>query len=77
MVGNIFAMKNLNFDMHAAGEKRLLQLNEMDEFRNAAYENARIYKARTKYWHEKYILRCEFQKFLMIQRAHLRLIVID
>ena len=44
----------------AAGEKRLLQLNEMDEFRNDAYENAKIYKERTKKWHDKQILRREF-----------------
>ena len=56
-----WVMKILNFDMQVAGEKRLLQLNEMDEFRNAAYENARIYKARTKHWHDKHILIREFQ----------------
>ncbi|XP_068657876.1 uncharacterized protein [Aristolochia californica] len=41
----------------AAGEKRLLQLNEMDEFWNDAYENAKIYKEQTKKWHDKQILR--------------------
>ncbi|XP_024035501.1 uncharacterized protein LOC112096308 [Citrus clementina] len=56
-----WVMKILNFDMQVAGEKRLLQLNEMDEFRNAAYENAQIYKARTKHWHDKHILIREFQ----------------
>ncbi|KAJ4702921.1 Retrovirus-related Pol polyprotein, partial [Melia azedarach] len=35
-----WAVKRLNFDMKAVGEKRLLQLNEMEEFRNDAYENA-------------------------------------
>ena len=43
-----WAMQLLNFDMRVAGEKRMLQLNEMEEFRNNAYENARIYKERTK-----------------------------
>lgn len=28
-----WAIRTLNFDIHAAGEKRLLQLNELDEFR--------------------------------------------
>ncbi|KAL5573993.1 hypothetical protein UlMin_023590 [Ulmus minor] len=42
------------------GEKRLLQLHEMEEFRHNAYENARIYKERTKAWHDKHILKCEF-----------------
>jgi len=45
-------MKMLNFDLQTAGEKRLLQINEMKEFRNNAYENARIYKERTKKWHD-------------------------
>ena len=55
-----WAVKKFNFDLKAAGEKQLLQLNEMDEFRNDAYENAKIYKERTKKWHDKQILRCEF-----------------
>ena len=32
----------------------------MDEFRNDAYENAKIYKEWTKKWHDKQILRREF-----------------
>ncbi|CAL2270240.1 unnamed protein product [Prunus armeniaca] len=54
--------------MDAAGEKRVLQLNEMDEFRNEAYENVKIYKERTKAWHDKHIVRKEFhacQKVLL------------
>ncbi|KAL6281817.1 hypothetical protein ACE6H2_012746 [Prunus campanulata] len=43
-----------------AGEKRAFQLNEMEEFRNDAYENAKIYKERTKKWHDQHILRREF-----------------
>ncbi|CAL1396334.1 unnamed protein product [Linum trigynum] len=43
-----WAIKKLNFDLKTAGEKRLLQLNELDEIRLNAYENARIYKEKTK-----------------------------
>ncbi|XP_062118355.1 uncharacterized protein LOC133831969 [Humulus lupulus] len=43
-----WAMKKLNFDWNAASENRILQLNELDEFHNEAYENAKIYKERTK-----------------------------
>ena len=39
----------------------MLQLNEMDEFRLDAYENAKIYKEKTKQWPDKMILRREFQ----------------
>ena len=35
-------------DSKVAGEKRMLQLSELDEFRNEAYENAQIYKERMK-----------------------------
>jgi hypothetical protein len=55
-----WAMKQLNMDLQVAGEKRILQLNEMDEFRNESYENAKIYKERTKAWHDKHIVRKEF-----------------
>ena len=48
-------------DSKAAGEKRMLQLSELDEFRNEAYENARIYKEKTKAWHDKHIVRKEFE----------------
>ncbi|XP_025678698.1 uncharacterized protein [Arachis hypogaea] len=47
------ATKFLNFDAKAAGEKRLLQLNEFDEFRNLAYENANVYKGKTKMSHDR------------------------
>ena len=43
-----WATRQLNMDSTLAGEKRLLQLSELDEFRNEAYENARIYKEKTK-----------------------------
>ena len=38
----------LNMDSKVVGEKRMLQLSELDEFCNDAYENARIYKEKTK-----------------------------
>ena len=52
--------RQLNMESTLAGEKRLLQLSELDEFRNEAYENARIYKEKTKAWHDKHITRKEF-----------------
>ncbi|XP_062118463.1 uncharacterized protein LOC133832095 [Humulus lupulus] len=57
-----WAMKTLNMDMAAVGEKRLLQLNEMEEFINEAYENTKIYKERTKVWHDKNLVRKEFHQ---------------
>ena len=55
-----WVVKKFNFDLKTVGEKQFLQLNEMDEFRNDAYENAKIYREWIKKWHDKQILRCEF-----------------
>ncbi|CAN6723803.1 unnamed protein product [Malus baccata var. baccata] len=43
------------------GEQRKLQLNELEEIRQAAYESSCIYKERTKAFHDRQILRKEFQ----------------
>ncbi|XP_075473910.1 uncharacterized protein LOC142504959 [Primulina tabacum] len=56
-----WAVKKLNFDLKASGDVRKLQLNEMEEFRNDAYENAKIYKEQTKKWHDKIIIRRELK----------------
>ncbi|XP_061374012.1 uncharacterized protein LOC133316288 [Gastrolobium bilobum] len=52
----LWAIKYLNFDSKTAAEKRLLQLDELDEFRLSAYESASLYKEKTKKWHDKKIL---------------------
>ncbi|CAJ2639773.1 unnamed protein product [Trifolium pratense] len=57
-----WAVKFLNFDAGLAGEKRLLKLNELEEWRQQAYENAVIYKARTKRYHDKGLVSKEFHK---------------
>ena len=56
----MWPIKKLNFDIKAANEERLLQLNELEELRNEAYDNVRIYKDKTKKWHDQKILRREF-----------------
>ncbi|XP_073289287.1 uncharacterized protein [Primulina huaijiensis] len=56
-----WAVKKLNFDMEATSEQHLLQLNEMEEFWNEAYENVKIYKENTKKWHDKQILHIDFE----------------
>jgi len=70
-----WAIKKFNFDMQQAGSKRRLQLAELEEIRNDAYENAKIYKQRMKVFHDKHILRKAFtpgQKVLLYNsRLHL------
>ncbi|XP_009619041.1 uncharacterized protein [Nicotiana tomentosiformis] len=56
-----WAIKKLNMDMELAGEKRLLKLNELDEFRLNASENAKLYKEKTKRWHDKHIKYHHFE----------------
>nr|GEX54918.1 reverse transcriptase [Tanacetum cinerariifolium] len=43
-----WALKHANFNLKTAGDHRKLQLNEMSELRDQAYENSLIYKERTK-----------------------------
>jgi dTDP-4-amino-4,6-dideoxygalactose transaminase len=43
-----WATKFLNYDLSKAGKSRILQLKELEELRNRAYENAKIYKEQTK-----------------------------
>ena len=42
-------------DFEAVGTKRKMQLSEIDEWHEKAYHNAKIYKERTKRWHDKRI----------------------
>nr|GFA49979.1 reverse transcriptase domain-containing protein [Tanacetum cinerariifolium] len=47
-----WALKHSNFDLKTAGDHRKLQLNELSELRDQAYENSLIYKERTKKLHD-------------------------
>ncbi|XP_070667895.1 uncharacterized protein [Malus domestica] len=49
-------------DLNAAGVHRNLQLNELEEIRNEAYENAQIYKDKTKAYHDKMLRTKTFSK---------------
>ncbi|CAA7049244.1 unnamed protein product [Microthlaspi erraticum] len=55
-----WAIKELNFNLKTAGERRLIQLNELDEIRHLAYENSKIYKERTKAFHDRKIIPKNF-----------------
>nr|GFA67404.1 reverse transcriptase domain-containing protein [Tanacetum cinerariifolium] len=50
-----WALKHANFDLKTAGDHRKLQLNELSELRDQAYENSLIYKERTKKLHDEKI----------------------
>ncbi|XP_019090108.1 PREDICTED: uncharacterized protein LOC104738230 [Camelina sativa] len=57
---SLWATKQMNFNLKSAAEKRLIQLNELDEIRMDAYENTKIYKERTKALHDKKIVPRDF-----------------
>ena len=52
---------NGNLDIKSAQEKRVLDLHELEEIRLDAYESSKIYKERTKAFHDKRILHKEFK----------------
>jgi hypothetical protein len=55
-----WALKYFNFDQTTAGEKRKIQLHELEELRLKAYEYSRIYKARMKLYHDKKLVKKAF-----------------
>ncbi|GJR91323.1 reverse transcriptase domain-containing protein [Tanacetum coccineum] len=50
-----WALKHTNFDIRTAGDHRKVQLNELNELRDHAYENSLIYKEKTKRIHDSKI----------------------
>ncbi|CAM8921953.1 unnamed protein product [Rhodiola kirilowii] len=58
----MWAIQELNFDRKVSGEKRLLQLNELEEIRLDSYKSSRIYKERTRKWHDKLLVKKEFSE---------------
>ena len=58
-----WAIKKLNLSLDQAGKERLLQIQELQELQNESYQNAEIYKAKNKAFHEKlfmFMIRYDF-----------------
>ncbi|GJX70759.1 DNA-directed DNA polymerase [Tanacetum coccineum] len=55
-----WALKHCNFDLKTAGDHRKVQMNELNELRDQAYENSLIYKEKTKKIHDSKIKNCVF-----------------
>lgn len=55
-----WAVKTMNWDLRAAGDKRKLDLNELSEIRNDAYKSTALFKDKTKVWHDKKLKLKEF-----------------
>ena len=71
----MWAIKKLNCDLQAAKEKRSLQMNGLEELRNEAYDNVKIYKDKTKKWHDQKIMRREFKagELVLLYNSKLKL----
>jgi hypothetical protein len=55
-----WAIKAFNSNLDDDSQLRKLQINELEEIRNDAYENSRIHKARINEFHDKKIMRKTF-----------------
>ena len=64
-----WGIKSFNFDTKQSGSNRRIQLNELHELGNEAYENAKTCKTKTKAFHDKMIFHISFepnQKFCLL-----------
>ena len=68
-----WALKFLNFDQEKAGERRKVQMHELEELRNQAYESSKLYKERTKKYHDKKIILRQFMPGQMVLLFNSRL----
>ncbi|KAH7857345.1 hypothetical protein Vadar_011565 [Vaccinium darrowii] len=70
-----WAIQSVNSDLTAAGEHRKLQLCELEEIRNDAYESASIYKAKVKAYHDRNIQRKTFKigQKVLLYNSHIHL----
>jgi hypothetical protein len=70
-----WAIRTFNMDAEIFANRRKMQLCELEELRNEAYENSKITKEKMKAFHDKKILRRSFhegQEVLLYQsRLHL------
>lgn len=66
-------IKNFNLDVELVRMKRITHLHKLEEFRLHAYENARVYKEKTKRWHKKHIVAHTFEPSQLIKLFNSRL----
>ncbi|XP_062006003.1 uncharacterized protein LOC133723204 [Rosa rugosa] len=55
-----WAIKQFNMNIDVAGVHRKLQLNELEEINNDSYKSSRVYKEKTKAFHDHMISRKDF-----------------
>ncbi|GKB37792.1 reverse transcriptase domain-containing protein [Tanacetum coccineum] len=71
-----WALKQCNMDLTTAAKNRFMELNELMELRDGAYENNQIYKEKTKKWHDSRLQGDKNFKIgdkVLLFNSHLRL----
>ncbi|CAJ2658862.1 unnamed protein product [Trifolium pratense] len=61
-----WALKFLNFDENQSGEKRKIQMQQLEEMRHQAYESSKLYKEKMKSYHDKRLLNKNFRPGQMV-----------
>ena len=56
-----WTVKSLNYYLKEAAEKKMLQLNELDEIRQDVYENSKFYKEKLKRWNDANLRKKKFK----------------
>ena len=69
-----WAIRKLDLSLDSAGKARLLQLHELEELRNEAYNNSLIYKDKMKKFHHKHLNRKTFSPGQKVWLYNARLI---
>src|ERR1041385_4618725 len=69
-----WAVRELISDAKFAGEKSLLNLTYLDEWRSEAYDNAKLFKEKVKKWHAMRILKQELNvgDKVLLYKSHFR-----
>jgi len=68
-----WALKWLNFDSKASVEKRKIQLSKLEEIRLSAYQSSKLYKELVKAYHDKKLLKRNFQPGQLVLLFNYRL----
>lgn len=68
-----WAVKQCNMNMDAAGQNCMLQVQELEEIRNEDYESARVFKDKTKAYHDKNIHQKSFKEGQKVLLYHSKL----
>ena len=68
-----WAPKKLNMELNQAGQKRCMDIIELEEWRDATYENAKLYKEKTKKYHDKRLRGKQFAPRMKVLLYNTRL----